>query len=190
MDAPVAHHKKSKRRAVEEDEDAGAAPRKHAKRPDSTTTTPGASAPPSLSASSAASTGGSRAAQGGASRAPSQPGKGVGKLGAGAPQHDVDIDAMFELLGAKKAEQETAGKEAARQKPKSALKPSKSTEAAAISKLEQAGRKANRLRAPDSPTPLRTDPETGMPIYSIEALKIGKGKGDTPLCPFDCECCF
>eukprot|EP01027_Heterolobosea_sp_BB2_P015987 GEZU01022825.1.p1 GENE.GEZU01022825.1~~GEZU01022825.1.p1 ORF type:complete len:136 (-),score=62.23 GEZU01022825.1:139-546(-) len=29
----------------------------------------------------------------------------------------------------------------------------------------------------------------GLPIYTEEELKIGKG-GGTPLCPFDCDCCF
>ncbi|BGP00961.1 DUF1764 family protein [Rhodotorula toruloides] len=31
--------------------------------------------------------------------------------------------------------------------------------------------------------------EDGLPIYSEAELKIGFG-GDTPLCPFDCECCY
>ncbi|GAA6026699.1 hypothetical protein JCM8202_005620 [Rhodotorula sphaerocarpa] len=35
----------------------------------------------------------------------------------------------------------------------------------------------------------RTKTEDGLPIYSTSELKIGLG-GDTPLCPFDCECCF
>lgn len=30
--------------------------------------------------------------------------------------------------------------------------------------------------------------EDGLPIYSVEELKIGLG-GDTPECPFDCHCC-
>jgi len=29
----------------------------------------------------------------------------------------------------------------------------------------------------------------GITVYSAEELCIGKG-GDTPLCPFDCDCCF
>jgi hypothetical protein len=29
----------------------------------------------------------------------------------------------------------------------------------------------------------------GLPIYTEEELNIGKG-GGTPLCPFDCDCCF
>ncbi|SBS83549.1 conserved protein, unknown function [Plasmodium ovale] len=35
-----------------------------------------------------------------------------------------------------------------------------------------------RLRTPD-----------GLPIYSVEELKMGKG-GYTKECPFDCNCCF
>eukprot|EP00299_Pterocystis_sp_00344_P006190 c17976_g1_i1.p1 GENE.c17976_g1_i1~~c17976_g1_i1.p1 ORF type:complete len:104 (+),score=22.12 c17976_g1_i1:36-347(+) len=31
--------------------------------------------------------------------------------------------------------------------------------------------------------------EEGYPIYTEEELRIGQG-GDTPLCPFDCDCCF
>ena len=29
----------------------------------------------------------------------------------------------------------------------------------------------------------------GYKIYTADELKIGQG-GDTPDCPFDCECCF
>ena len=29
----------------------------------------------------------------------------------------------------------------------------------------------------------------GFKIYTTEDLKIGQG-GDTPDCPFDCDCCF
>lgn len=35
----------------------------------------------------------------------------------------------------------------------------------------------------------RAKTEDGLPIYSVEELKIGLG-GDTEACPFDCECCF
>jgi len=35
----------------------------------------------------------------------------------------------------------------------------------------------------------RLDPETGMPIYTADQLKMGQG-GDTADCPFDCDCCF
>lgn len=35
----------------------------------------------------------------------------------------------------------------------------------------------------------RWDAETGLPVYKAAALKVGEG-GGTPLCPFDCNCCF
>lgn len=28
-----------------------------------------------------------------------------------------------------------------------------------------------------------------MKVYRVDQLNIGKG-GNTPLCPFDCDCCF
>ncbi|POY72159.1 hypothetical protein BMF94_4796 [Rhodotorula taiwanensis] len=36
---------------------------------------------------------------------------------------------------------------------------------------------------------LRQKTDDGLPIYNESELKIGLG-GDTPLCPFDCTCCF
>lgn len=35
----------------------------------------------------------------------------------------------------------------------------------------------------------RIDPATGLPVYKAHILKVGEG-GGTPLCPFDCACCF
>mmetsp|Transcript_2032 Transcript_2032/g.2732 ORF Transcript_2032/g.2732 Transcript_2032/m.2732 type:complete len:144 (+) Transcript_2032:99-530(+) len=40
----------------------------------------------------------------------------------------------------------------------------------------------------DDAKPVRYD-DDGLPIYTAESLKIGKG-GGTSLCPFDCNCCF
>lgn len=37
--------------------------------------------------------------------------------------------------------------------------------------------------------PIGYDEETGMKIYREDQLNLGKG-GNTPLCPFDCDCCF
>ncbi|KAI8366837.1 uncharacterized protein BYT42DRAFT_588046 [Radiomyces spectabilis] len=31
--------------------------------------------------------------------------------------------------------------------------------------------------------------EDGYPIFDVKELRIGEG-GDTPDCPFDCQCCF
>ncbi|KAN0061721.1 hypothetical protein ACQY0O_005713 [Thecaphora frezii] len=41
----------------------------------------------------------------------------------------------------------------------------------------------------DSRGSSRKRTEDGLPIYSEAELRIGEG-GDTPLCPFDCDCCF
>ena len=35
----------------------------------------------------------------------------------------------------------------------------------------------------------RYDSVTGYPVYKAHLLKVGEG-GGTPLCPFDCNCCF
>ena len=32
--------------------------------------------------------------------------------------------------------------------------------------------------------------EEGYPIYSEEELGLARKGGDTPACPFDCDCCF
>ncbi|RIA92782.1 hypothetical protein C1645_764061 [Glomus cerebriforme] len=37
-------------------------------------------------------------------------------------------------------------------------------------------------------TKSRKTTEDGLPIFDIKELNIGNG-GDTPLCPFDCDCC-
>ena len=37
--------------------------------------------------------------------------------------------------------------------------------------------------------PIRIDKETGLKVYREDQLNLGKG-GNTPLCPFDCDCCF
>lgn len=42
--------------------------------------------------------------------------------------------------------------------------------------------------SPDPPVH-RIDKETGLKVYKYAALKVGDG-GGTPLCPFDCDCCF
>ena len=42
--------------------------------------------------------------------------------------------------------------------------------------------------SPDPPIH-RWDKESGLPVYKCAALKTEDG-GGTPLCPFDCNCCF
>lgn len=41
----------------------------------------------------------------------------------------------------------------------------------------------------DSRGSIRPTTDDGLPIYSVEELRIGLGQ-DTPECPFDCRCCF
>ena len=51
--------------------------------------------------------------------------------------------------------------------------------------------KSNVARAiinPEAPVE-RIDKETGYKVYKAHLLKVGEG-GGTPLCPFDCDCCF
>ena len=41
------------------------------------------------------------------------------------------------------------------------------------------------------PTPIRVDKKLKIPIYTAESLNIGlSNSGNTPNCPFDCDCCF
>lgn len=41
----------------------------------------------------------------------------------------------------------------------------------------------------DSGNGERKRTEEGYRIFTVEELRLGEG-GDTPLCPFDCECCW
>jgi hypothetical protein len=36
----------------------------------------------------------------------------------------------------------------------------------------------------------RKHTEEGYAIYGEDELGLGKKGGDTPLCPFDCDCCY
>ncbi|CAM9576066.1 unnamed protein product [Chrysoparadoxa australica] len=47
---------------------------------------------------------------------------------------------------------------------------------------------SNKWAWADEVKPKRFD-EDGLPIYTYESLRIGKG-GGTADCPFDCDCCF
>jgi len=48
---------------------------------------------------------------------------------------------------------------------------------------------ADDLGFGSSTTRGRKRTEEGFFVYTTDELKIGQG-GDTPLCPFDCECCY
>ena len=49
-------------------------------------------------------------------------------------------------------------------------------------------KKENRIINPEAPVH-RIDQSSGLPVYKAHLLKVGDG-GGTPLCPFDCNCCF
>jgi hypothetical protein len=48
--------------------------------------------------------------------------------------------------------------------------------------------KKPKIISPDPPVE-RIDAESGLKVYKAHLLKVGEG-GGTPLCPFDCDCCF
>lgn len=56
--------------------------------------------------------------------------------------------------------------------------------------------RAARGEAPVLPDNVSVEPgrrltSEGWPVFTPEELKLGlKGSGNTPLCPFDCDCCF
>lgn len=48
----------------------------------------------------------------------------------------------------------------------------------------------NHVKIVNPEAPLeRIDKDSGLPVYKAHLLKVGEG-GGTPLCPFDCNCCF
>lgn len=97
-----------------------------------------------------------------------------------------EIDDLFS--SAKKAAPST--KEESESAEKEILKPKKRRE------KDEANRPygimksthGNDIVNPEAPLE-RIDVESGLPVYKAHLLKVGEG-GGTPLCPFDCNCCF
>ena len=105
---------------------------------------------------------------------------------------NLDLDDLFSNIGVKKAakaaeviskESQTKAREAKSKADAAALK-------ARLEAMERAGRAANGIRGDESPKALRFDAVLGVKVFSVDSLKIGQGSGDTPQCPFDCNCCF
>lgn len=87
----------------------------------------------------------------------------------------------------------------------------KKTKETTIADLQKSGKKTDKRSCPPGDQPRTTaadedddddfgdsrglrkkkrpTTEEGYPIYTVKEMKIGLG-GDTPDCPFDCECCF
>jgi len=109
-----------------------------------------------------------------------------------ADLHKLDLDDLFSGITAKKAVKasETLTKESKAREEKEREKSEAASLKARLEALEKVGRAANGIRGDESPKPLRFDPQLGVKIFSVDSLKIGKGKGDTSNCPFDCFCCY
>ena len=111
---------------------------------------------------------------------------------ASASSLDVEIDALFAGLPSKKAARKAASEEEGARSAAAAQAARAEALAlrARLAALERAGRAANQLQGDESPKPLRFDAALGVKVFSVDALKIGAGNGDTADCPFDCQCCF
>ena len=102
------------------------------------------------------------------------------------------LDDLFSSLPAKKkrVREEAAATEQAHLLAAQAKHEQIRAEKAHIAALEMEGQAANRIRAPDSPIPLRVDKD-GLPIFDEKTLGVGDKEGKfTKDCPFDCFCCF
>ena len=98
-----------------------------------------------------------------------------------------NLDAMFKEAKEKKVKndekREKEAKKAAKREEKR-----KKMEFDAINSMKMANGGSYAAGALDL-DPIGYDAESGMKVYRVDQLNIGKG-GNTPLCPFDCDCCF
>ncbi len=102
-----------------------------------------------------------------------------------------EIDDIFSAIKSKKCnevESDSVVRAKAQKKSKSdrnsnAEPPKKSQISHGVIMSERA-----KIISPDPPVE-RIDSETGLKVYKAHLLKVGEG-GGTPLCPFDCDCCF
>jgi hypothetical protein len=105
---------------------------------------------------------------------------------------DVDIDELFaSAKNDKKAlrklrEQEEEEAEEAAAEEFEAIERARASESANYGVIKSPN--MPDIINPEAPVE-RIDPETGYPVYKAHLLKVGEG-GGTPLCPFDCNCCF
>eukprot|EP01041_Mallomonas_annulata_P005901 gene5901-11913_t len=114
------------------------------------------------------------------------------------PKRENDIDSLFDILKSKKLEK-TAELEIVNKPSKKAKATSKSSTTEDKNHFTNAERPIQTVNgiihsendviiSPDPPVH-RYDKESGLPVYKAHLLLVGKG-GGTPLCPFDCDCCF
>jgi hypothetical protein len=103
----------------------------------------------------------------------------------------VEIDDLFGKLSKKRSELQDAerDKPSAAKKIKGGMTVIKSAEPEMDSTYGLLTcNQAARIVSPDAPVH-RFDRASGLPVYKAHLLKVGEG-GGTPLCPFDCDCCF
>lgn len=101
-----------------------------------------------------------------------------------------DIDDIFSLI--KKNKQEAAAPALpVRSKGAAGIKAKESNERLSRAMDSSHGlikSKHQSIVSPEAPLE-RIDKATGLPVYKAHLLKVGEG-GGTPLCPYDCDCCF
>lgn len=96
-----------------------------------------------------------------------------------------EIDELFSSVSSKKSSKKSLKPEDEIQPSHNKLKHRSSKENTyGVMKSTYGGDIVN----PEAPLE-RIDAESGLPVYKAHLLKVGEG-GGTPLCPFDCDCCF
>ena len=113
------------------------------------------------------------------------------KIEKGSKANPGDIDEIFSVMKGKKnnevegasASQANTKKHPKSERSSSAEQPKKAQLPHGVIKSDR-----NKIISPDPPVE-RIDSETGLKVYKAHLLKVGEG-GGTPLCPFDCDCCF
>ncbi|WOK97689.1 hypothetical protein Cni_G06397 [Canna indica] len=102
-----------------------------------------------------------------------------------------EIDEIFQGKKAKKTKTPAAG---GQEQPDSGMKLAKGTGEGGGSKKKKDKKKGKRKVDPDESIEARgrrRRTADGFAIYSADELGFGKADaGGTPLCPFDCSCCF
>lgn len=111
---------------------------------------------------------------------------------AAAPIKDDSIDALFDMVKQKK--QEKTNKRPHDDNDNDDTTPLTSNKKPSLdqssSSLPYGVIKSNMKQIVNPEAPVeRVDPESGYRVYKAHLLKVGEG-GGTPLCPFDCDCCF
>ena len=103
-----------------------------------------------------------------------------------------EIDDIFSSMKKnKQVEQEPAPAVTARSKGTAGTKTKESNERLSRAMDSSHGlikSKHQSIISPEAPLE-RIDKATGLPVYKAHLLKVGEG-GGTPLCPYDCDCCF